>query len=87
MSSQLIEQAIVVSSKTSLSPDRKTTQLALFDTSGDPVTYATEDHTHTGDEVIMTGYVGVSADAVAATDDVLTAIAKLEARISALESA
>ena len=40
----------------------------------------------TGADVVLTGYADVAADDVEATDTVNAAIAKLEARIAALET-
>lgn len=47
---------------------------------------AAASHNHTGTQVTLTGYTAGTAGAVAAADTVNAAIAKLEARIAALES-
>lgn len=47
---------------------------------------AATSHTHTGSQVTLTGYTSGSAGNVAASDTVNAAIAKLEARLAALES-
>lgn len=49
-------------------------------------TAAAGNHTHTGSQIALTGYTAGTAGNVAATDSVNAAIAKLEARIAALET-
>lgn len=60
--------------------NRYTCTLALVDSTGALWSPA-------GSEVSLTGYTAVAADDVEATDTINAAIAKLEARIAALESA
>lgn len=49
-------------------------------------TAAAGNHAHTGAQIALTGYTAGSAGNVAAADTVNAAIAKLEARIAALET-
>lgn len=60
--------------------DRYTCTLALVDDTGAV-------WSPSGSEVKLTGYTAVAAGNVAASDTVIAAIAKLEARIAALEAA
>ncbi|MGU3399233.1 hypothetical protein ACLBWS_05740 [Brucellaceae bacterium D45D] len=56
---------------------------------GTGATFARADHVHprqTGAQLVLTGYAAGTAGAVAAADTVNAAIAKLEARIAALEA-
>lgn len=67
-----------------IDPSQVTMRLALFDVDGDPIDLG---DVPTGAEVKLTGFVPGAAGAVAAADSVNQAIAKLQARIVALESA
>lgn len=80
--SQITQQAVVVP-QTTMRTDMTSAQISLFDQSGDPITF---DVLPTGDDVLLTGYVDATAGDVAPTDTLNEALAKLEARIVALES-
>jgi hypothetical protein len=79
---QKVTQALVVTGP--INPTQDVERIALFNSDGTPVTF---DGTETGAQVLMTGYTAQSAGNVAATDTVNHAVAKLEARIAALEAA
>lgn len=59
--------------------------VAWDDVTGKPSTFTPSTHTHVGSAVTLTGYTSGSAGNVSATDTVNQALAKLEARIAALE--
>ena len=82
MDDQNHTQTIVVSDE-SLDPNMMVQRTAFFNADGTPLNLDDQ----TGAEVILTGYSAESAAAVAATDTANEAIAKLEARIVALEMA
>jgi hypothetical protein len=75
-------QQMVLVSQTTVDPDLGLGRIALFDENGDPI--ATDDLVKatppTGEDVLLTGYEAGSAEAVAATDTVNEAVAKLEAQ-------
>lgn len=63
-------------------------KLALFDANLNPIPLDAVDGTpQTGTNVLLTGFVAGAAGAIAPGDTVNQAIAKLQARIVALESA
>lgn len=66
-----------------IDPNQTQLRLALFDMAGNPIDLTTD----TGAEVLLTGYTPHAVGAVIATDSVNIAIAKLEARVAALEAA
>jgi hypothetical protein len=59
--------------------------VAWGDVTGKPSTFAPSAHEHDGTEVVLTGYTTGSAGDLSATDTLNEALAKLEARIAALE--
>lgn len=60
--------------------------VAWDDVTGKPSTFPPATHTHVGSAVVLTGYTSGSAGNVSAADTVNQALAKLEARIAALET-
>lgn len=83
---QKVETAIVVSNG-EIDPSQASTQLALFTTAGAPINLDETDAVpQTGANVLLTGYTAGAADDVEATDTVNAALAKLEARIAAVEA-
>lgn len=66
--------------KAEVEPNHTPIKIALFNPDGTP-------YKDSGATAALTGYAGVEAGPVAASDTVLSAIAKLEARIEALEAA
>jgi len=80
-SNQMVKQAIIVE-QASMAKHNTAAQIALFDENGDPVKINPN-----GEEIVLTGYESGEAGEVAASDTVNEAIAKLEARIAALENA
>jgi hypothetical protein len=75
---QVVEQAIVVT-QASIKSGQAVTQIALFESDGSPVSTILAEVPDGGD-VLLTGYTTGSAAALAATDTVNAAFAKLEAR-------
>ncbi len=65
-----------------LGDDQYLTELTWTDSEGDPASGA-----DTGETVVLTGYVPVADDDILATDTVNEALAKLAARVQALEDA
>lgn len=80
MDNQMHSQAIIVSD-TVYDDTMGSQRLALFNEAGSAITDLVT--IPTGDEVILTGFVAGTAAAVAATDTVNEAVAKLEAQIAA----
>lgn len=82
---QVVTQAIVVEGR---APRRNMTyeRISLFDVNGDPISL-TPAAPQTGATVPLTGYAAHAVGNVAAGDSANVAIAKLEARIAALEAA
>jgi len=78
---QAIQQA-VLTSLPAPNPNTTTVRLAVFNADGSPASLP-----GSGAQMKLTGYTSGSAGNVSATDSVNAAIAKLEARIAALESA
>lgn len=76
----------VVSDQASMNPKQQSVRFALFKEDGSPVDLGSVGTEPTGAQVVLTGYSGQSAANVAATDTINHAIAKLEARIAALEA-
>lgn len=82
---QITEQAVVVS-QTTLNPNLGIKQLALFDQAGEPIDLdGATPVSQTGQNILLTGFSAGSAGNVEATDTVNQALAKLEARLAALE--
>lgn len=65
-------------------PFQPTERVAFLDASGNPINPS---HPDTGASVLMTGYTAHAVGSVAAGDTANVAVAKLEARIAALEAA
>ena len=82
---QAVTQA-VVTTQSEINQSQVTERIAFFDEDGNPVNVA-DAAAPTGASVTLTGYESGSSGDVAATDSVNAAIAKLEARIAALEAA
>jgi hypothetical protein len=78
-----VTQAQLVSA-TSMREHQTVEQIALFDSTGTPVVLPAV--AQTGNTVLMTGYTSHAVGSVAAGDTVDVAVAKLEARIAALEA-
>lgn len=78
--SQSVTQAILVS-QSKLSKTQSIEQFALFDSAGVPIT------PYNPTKIVLTGYTSHAVGAISATDTLLIAIAKLEARIAVLEAA
>lgn len=66
-------------------PGNVRTEVAFFDTSGNPLFMVSA--APTGANILLTGYTAGAAGSLAAADSVNVAFRKLEARIVALESA
>jgi len=81
MNQQRVEQLKVVTGMTTPAPNTMSTAVALFDETGSPLSLPP-----VGSDVLLTGYTAGTAGDVAATDTLAEAIAKLEARIVALEN-
>ena len=82
---QAVTQA-VVTTQSEINQSQVTERIAFFDEDGNVVD-VTGGGSATGASVVLTGYESGSSGDVAATDSVNAAIAKLEARIAALEAA
>lgn len=70
---------VIIEDMVSPTPNVIPSRMALFDTSGNPISRILDD-VPSGAEVILTGFASGSAGAVAATDTVNEAIAKVQAR-------
>jgi hypothetical protein len=79
---QKIMQAVVID-RPAMTDGQMALQLSLFNPDGTPATVTPQ----TGANVKLTGFTTGAAGAVAATDTINQAIAKLQARIVALEAA
>ena len=94
MDNQDLTQAIVVNA-TDINENQVTQRFAFFDETGTPLELSDliakgdkgdTGPAATGDNVLLTGMVAGEAEAVAATDTVNEAIAKLQAQIDALNA-
>lgn len=83
---RFVKQAIVVPQESMNVGTRLPERVAFFNEDGTPVEFGGDASTPTGADVHLTGYTSGSAGNVAAGDSVNGAIAKLEARIAALET-
>lgn len=80
INNQMAVQAVVVPRDT-YNNAQTPMRLALFSEDGTPI------NLKSGSDVVLTGYTEQSAGPVQESDSVIQAIAKLEARITALEAA
>jgi len=85
MTNQTVRQGILVERNTPVA-NQLFMKVCLFNEDGEPIVDLATAAPDTGAEVLLTGYTPVAADDVAAADTVNAAIAKLEARIAALET-
>lgn len=83
MMNTMITKQAVVSTQTKVNPTQIAEKFVLFDEDGQPFSFDAQD----GSDVILTGYASHAVGDVSATDSVNVAIAKLEARVAALETA
>lgn len=77
MSNQVVQQLVIVD-QTTVNKNNITTPVALFDESGTSVSV----NSQTGADVLLTGYEAGDADALAASDTVNEAFAKIEAGLA-----
>jgi predicted component of type VI protein secretion system len=75
---QVVEQAVIVT-QASIKSGQTVTQIALFESDGSPVSTLLAEVPDGGD-ILLTGFTTGSAAALAATDTVNEAFAKLQAR-------
>jgi hypothetical protein len=85
MSNTASTQLVVVEKTANMLPrnEAEVRYVSLYDEDGHPISSSEQD----GSEVLLTGYTSQSADDLAAGDTVNEALAKLEARVAALEDA
>lgn len=85
MGNQAVVQSVVVA-QSALDPSQTVQKLALFNEDGETLEVTDLAAGVTGADIVLTGYEAVTGDDLAATDTVNAALAKLEARVAALES-
>lgn len=83
---QTVLQAVLTPTA-DINPTQAVARLAVFDEDGNSVDLTANQETPTGADVDLTGFTAGTAGPVAATDSINEAVAKLQARIVALESA
>ena len=83
MGNQTVTQGIITDQE-AFRANQGVEKIALFDANGDPLDLAA---LQTGEDIVLTGYViDGTGGAIADTDTILEAIAKLEKRIADLET-